>query len=68
MGSNLLKCPGCKNFSLDEFINSDGGGSLYCLDSCGYEEKIDNGTYAKSRPDDMGYTRTPKKPKPKRNR
>lgn len=61
MDLNLLKCPNCNSFSVDEWINSDGGGSRYCLDGCSYEEKIPNGTYKPFRSEDLGYVRIPKK-------
>lgn len=35
--------PGCGGFAV-EHVNSSGGGSVYCLDACGYEAVIPDGT------------------------
>lgn len=42
-----MKCPNpyCGG-KLNQHIGSDGGGSLYCLDGCGYYREFPPGTQA----------------------
>ena len=36
-------CPNCSG-EVNEYVNDMGGGSFYCLDGCGWEEVVVDGT------------------------
>jgi hypothetical protein len=54
-------CPNCGGDAVDEYTNELGGGSLYCLDGCGFYAEIPDGTKGRRR-------RTPPPPPPKKKK
>jgi hypothetical protein len=57
-----VKCPNeyCDG-QVNEFINSNGGGSRYCLDGCGFYEEFPDGTFKKRQPQEPQDPRRRKK-------
>lgn len=39
----IVKCPNCGG-EAEDYTDGQGGGSVYCLDGCGYQMEIPAGT------------------------
>ncbi len=49
---------------VEEFVNSEGGGSRYCLDGCGYYEELPVGSFRRPQPERADPPR--RRPPPKK--
>lgn len=43
-----MECPNCHGVA-HEHVDDNGGGSVYCLDGCGYTEEIPAATHPRKR-------------------